>query len=116
MPELPEVETVKTGIQKSTGQIITKVIIRNKNLRYKITDEFTKQVLKQPIKKITRRAKYLLLHLDHGYIVIHLGMSGSLSLLVNNAITPELKKHDHVDIVLEHHILLSFFIIKFSAD
>lgn len=105
MPELPEVETVKTGIQKGAGQIITNVIIRNRSLRYKIPAEFTQQALNQPIKQITRRAKYLILHLENGFIVIHLGMSGSLTFLAKNNMVPELKKHDHVDLVLEQHIL-----------
>lgn len=103
MPELPEIETIKRGIGSLEGQIIKKVIIRNNSLRYKISHTFASEVTGKKIQNIKRRAKYLILELSEGYIIIHLGMSGSLTLL-NDANT-DIKKHDHFDLETENFIL-----------
>ncbi len=96
MPELPEVETVKNGLQDLCNTKIQQIIIRFPRLRYPLSQEELNQACGQMIKQITRRAKYLIFHLEHGYIICHLGMSGRLTLYKE---APEILKHDHVDIV-----------------
>ena len=103
MPELPEIETIKRGIESLTGQNIINVIIRNDSLRYKISPTLSNDLVGKTIISIKRRAKYLILELTQGYIIIHLGMSGRITLL-NNKDT-QIKKHDHFDIVFKNQIL-----------
>ncbi len=97
MPELPEVETTRRGIRKHVEkQTITKVIIRQSQLRWPIPTGLSKILSKQVIKSVSRRAKYLILSCDAGHVILHLGMSGSLRVL--NANTPP-EKHDHIDFI-----------------
>lgn len=97
MPELPEVETTRLGIAPHiTGQTIDNVIVRNKNLRWPITATLKKDLLNRQFQRIDRRGKYLLCYADHGCMIMHLGMSGSLR-IVDKQIKPE--KHDHLDIL-----------------
>jgi formamidopyrimidine-DNA glycosylase len=105
MPELPEVETSRRGILPYLkGQTIQQVIIRQPKLRWPI-DMAICDAQGQVIVDIKRRAKYLLLQLTHDWIVIHLGMSGSLRILE----TPQTPaKHDHVDLVLENGVILRY--------
>ncbi len=103
MPELPEVETIKRGIMSLCGKHITDVVIRNDKLRYPITENFNSLIVNQTIQNIQRRAKYLILHLNNGQVIIHLGMSGSISLIEDK--NKPLLKHDHIDIICNNHIL-----------
>lgn len=97
MPELPEVETTCRGIAPHiTGKRVTRVIVRNPNLRWPVSARLDKELSGQTINSVARRAKYLLLQADAGTAILHLGMSGSLRLV--KATTP-VEKHDHVDIV-----------------
>jgi formamidopyrimidine-DNA glycosylase len=106
MPELPEVETTRRGIVKQTKeQVITKVIIREKRLRWPIPDDLSSILPGQQIEDVNRRGKYLLLKCTSGYIIIHLGMSGHLRVLDSNT---AVKKHDHVDIVLSNGLCLRY--------
>lgn len=106
MPELPEVETVKRGlIPELSERVIQKVVIRQYQLRWLIPKSFAKDITGQTIRHLSRRGKYLLIYLDTGALIIHLGMSGCLKVLDLN--TPVLK-HDHVDIVLNHHKVLRY--------
>jgi formamidopyrimidine-DNA glycosylase len=99
MPELPEVETTRRGIAQSvTGRRITAVIVREPRLRWRLPGSFAAQVAGQRIRDVRRRAKYLLLDLERGTLIVHLGMSGSLRILSTEIAT---LKHDHVDFVLE---------------
>lgn len=100
MPELPEVETIKTAVEKSIGKTnIIKVSINNKNLREKIPDDFVAKVEGTEIISYQRRAKYILISLNNGLTIIwHLGMSGKVKISDK---TPELVKHDHVVIETE---------------
>ena len=99
MPELPEVETTKNGISPHIiGKTVTKIIIRQAQLRWQIPESIT-QMQGQQITQVQRRAKYLLLETAIGTCLIHLGMSGSLRIV--DADTPA-EKHDHIDIVLQH--------------
>lgn len=104
MPELPEVETVKRGLQMMVDNIVTKIIARFPRLRYPLDSEKLNLAQNQKILSISRRAKYLIIHLERGYIIIHLGMSGKVTLYKLNE-APDIIKHDHVDIITDNHIL-----------
>ncbi len=106
MPELPEVETIRLGITPHiTGQVIKGVVIRNKNLRWPITNTLKKYILNTQFQKIDRRGKYLLCYTDSGCMIMHLGMSGNLR-IVSSDIKPE--KHDHFDILFASGNMLRF--------
>ncbi len=103
MPELPEVETTRRGIEPFvTGHTVETVIIRNKQLRWPIPSTLKNKLTEHTFTSISRRAKYLLLQNDLGYLIIHLGMSGSLRIL---PIGTPVRKHDHVDLVFSDHLL-----------
>ncbi|MGR5064572.1 bifunctional DNA-formamidopyrimidine glycosylase/DNA-(apurinic or apyrimidinic site) lyase [Photobacterium sp. DNB22_13_2] len=105
MPELPEVEVSRMGISPHvTNQTVTKIIVRNPKLRWPVPQEIS-QIEGQVIRRVTRRAKYLMLKTDAGYAIIHLGMSGSLRILPSG-IPPE--KHDHVDLCLSSGEILRY--------
>jgi formamidopyrimidine-DNA glycosylase len=105
MPELPEVETTLRGISPAlSGRTISEVRVRNAALRWPVTDEVA-QACGQRISGLQRRAKYLLITLESGGLMIHLGMSGSLRICAED---DEPRKHDHVDIVLENGACLRF--------
>ncbi len=96
MPELPEVETTKRGIEKYLkGYVLDGVKIRQGRLRWPVGEEI--QALEgQVIKSVTRRAKYILVEFEAGYALWHLGMSGSLR-LVELGEAENFGKHDHID-------------------
>ncbi len=99
MPELPEVETTRRGIAPHLlDRRIDKVVIRNPNLRWPIPPSLTRRLRGLPIKRIDRRAKYLLLDVGKGTLILHLGMSGSLRLTEHGA---PYKKHDHFILELD---------------
>ena len=105
MPELPEVETSRRGILPYLkGQTIKQIIVRQPKLRWPV-DDAIKNAQGQVILDVQRRAKYLLLQLSYNWIVIHLGMSGSLRILKNHQ---EAEKHDHIDLVLENGVILRY--------
>ena len=86
MPELPEVEIVKQSLAKKIKQKkIKKVIIKNRNLRFKIPQKFEELLQNKIIKKVTRFSKYLILNFSDGsFCLIHLGMSGTIHLIKKN--------------------------------
>jgi len=100
MPELPEVETVRSGLAPVLeGNRIKRLIVRRKNLRFDFPDNFAKRLAGVQILKLSRRAKYLLFELDSGATLLsHLGMSGSFLALAANETMPKDRKtkHDHV--------------------
>ena len=105
MPELPEVETTLRGIKPHLlNQRIARVTVREPRLRWPVTSAVT-QAEGQKFVSLERRGKYLLLKLEQGGLIIHLGMSGSLRILEAFK-APE--KHDHVDIELENGVCLRF--------
>ena len=120
MPELPEVEIVKQSLNKSiTGKIIKDILIKNRNLRFKIPKNFEKNILKKKITKVDRFSKHLILKFeDSSNLMIHLGMSGTIHLISKfrkkNSITntsfyhsPLLpKKHNHVEMKIGNFKLI----------
>jgi formamidopyrimidine-DNA glycosylase len=106
MPELPEVETTRRGIEPAVlGHRIERLIVREPRLRWRVPSGLPKLVTGRRVEKLERRAKYLLFSLGNGTLIVHLGMSGSLRVLP--AATPPLP-HDHIDIVLESGVCLRF--------
>ena len=106
MPELPEVETTRRGIAPHlAGQRVESVLLRRAALRWPIPAEIGARLPGARIEAVRRRAKYLLLDVEAGSALLHLGMSGSLRVLPD-ASAPGL--HDHVDIVLGSGQVLRF--------
>lgn len=96
MPELPEVETSRRGIEPHIiNTRVTRVIVRNRSLRWPISKTVDRQLLGETIRSVTRRAKYLLINTDSGSAILHLGMSGSVFIVDRNTAAGV---HDHVDI------------------
>lgn len=106
MPELPEVETTRRGILPVLkNQRISLVTVRETRLRWPVAPDFVRQLTGQRIRDVRRRAKYLLIELERGTVIWHLGMSGSLRVL-SSGTTPQL--HDHIDVQLDSGRLLRF--------
>lgn len=109
MPELPEVETTKSGIAPHVvSDRVTEIIIRQSQLRWPITDNLATILTGQTLTHIERWAKYLLLHFqgaDSGVLMIHLGMSGSLCIAESGS---EPGKHSHVDICFAKGTVLRY--------
>mgnify|MGYP001250094013 CR=1 FL=1 len=99
MPELLEVESTRRGLAPHLeGQTIRDAIVRNRALRWPIPQNLERNLRGRDIRSVERRGKYLLFDCGQGWMIIHLGMSGSLQLLAESR-PPE--KHDHFDLVLE---------------
>ena len=96
MPELPEVETVCRGLApRLTGRRLARVSVRREGLRLPFPKGMAKRLTGRVVTAINRRAKYILMHLDDGGVVIaHLGMSGRM--VISDAPAPPPGKHDHV--------------------
>ena len=110
MPELPEVEIVKQSLEKKVKyKVIRDIIINNPNLRYKIQKNFKKNIINKKIINIRRRSKYIIINLENNiFLIIHLGMSGTLHYLEKNSKnlnsnlsfyhSPKLSnKHNHIE-------------------
>ncbi len=106
MPELPEVEVTKQGVYPHIiNKKIGGVTIRHYQLRWPVSEDLPRCATGQIVLGVRRRAKYLLLQLKTGIILIHLGMSGSLRFLTRFS---EPAKHDHLDIMFTDGSLLRF--------
>jgi formamidopyrimidine-DNA glycosylase len=98
MPELPEVEVTRRGIAPHLeGKVVTEIIVRREGLRWPFPPGLPALLRRRKVLSTGRRGKYLLLHFEHGTLIIHLGMSGHLRVLSGAA---PAQKHDHVDLVL----------------
>ena len=94
MPELPEVEVTRLGIAPHLeGRKVSAVKVLDGRLRWPVPSHLPKTLPGQKVRSITRRGKYLLLQMDTGHLLIHLGMTGTLRILAN---TDSLKPHDRV--------------------
>ena len=99
MPELPEVETTRRGIQPYVeNQKVSRVIVRDRRLRWPIPEELEKKLEGATPKTLSRRSKYLVFEFETGHMIVHLGMSGSLRICQPDE-PPSI--HDHVDVVME---------------
>ena len=100
MPELPEVETTMRGLRRYLpGKTIAEVVVRDARLRWPVPGELPERLRGAAVEGLSRRAKYILIQVTGGTLLLHLGMSGRVSML-----TPEgarqVGPHDHVDIRL----------------
>ena len=115
MPELPEVEIVRQSLhQKIKKKTIKKVIIRNRNLRFKIPRDFESFLEDKRIIKVGRFSKYLIIHFQNkNYCIIHLGMSGTIHIFdkkkplkftntsfYNSPFLPT--KHNHAELIFDN--------------
>jgi formamidopyrimidine-DNA glycosylase len=99
MPELPEVETTRRGLEPHlVGRAIQRVVIRHHGMRWPVRRDLPRLLTGRRIVRLERRSKYLLVELDAGWLILHLGMSGSLRVLPQRS---PAGKHDHLDIVLD---------------
>ena len=112
MPELPEVEIVRQSLLKNIkGKKINKVLVRNRNLRFKLETSFEKKLKNKFISNIKRFSKYLIIELENkSFCIVHLGMSGTIHIIKNKKVnlptntsfynSPNLpKKHNHVELI-----------------
>lgn len=106
MPELPEVETTRRGIAPHIlANRVTAVVVREPRLRWPVPEDLADCLVGRVIRAVERRAKYLLLRVDGGTLIVHLGMSGSLRVT-----SPEMspRKHDHVDLIFGDSLCLRY--------
>ena len=109
MPELPEVETTRKGVSPyCLNQTVEQLIVRQPSLRWPIPDDLNQLICGKSIRHVERRGKYLLFGFDHGTLLVHLGMSGSLRVLLANSGSEAVNKHDHVDIIMESGDILRY--------
>jgi len=103
VPELPEVEVTRRSLAPHLeGQAVTEVVVR-RHLRWPVPKNLPELLHGKVIRALGRRGKYLLVEFDHGMLILHLGMSGSLRLLPAGAPS---EKHDHFDLVLGSGMLV----------
>ncbi len=106
MPELPEVETTRRGIEPHiVNQVVIEIIVRQSQLRWPIPSDLNRKLTGNKIAAVSRRGKYLLLNAGIARLIIHLGMSGSLRIV---DVGSNAGKHDHVDIVFANNKVLRF--------
>ncbi|HET8596396.1 MAG TPA: bifunctional DNA-formamidopyrimidine glycosylase/DNA-(apurinic or apyrimidinic site) lyase [Castellaniella sp.] len=99
MPELPEVETTRRGIATiMPGRILRQLIVHEPRLRWPVPAELPRILDNARVLDCGRRGKYLLIRFDHGTLIVHLGMSGSLRRV---PLDEALRKHDHVEWVFD---------------
>jgi formamidopyrimidine-DNA glycosylase len=99
MPELPEVETTRRGLESVlVGQRIRTAVVRNRQLRLPVPRRLPQLLAGATVRSLSRRGKYLLIDCGTGALIVHLGMSGRLW-VVEGASPPT--AHDHFDLVLE---------------
>jgi len=105
MPELPEVETTVRGIAPYLcDQKIERFIVRNHQLRWPVAKE-TAKLRGRRIKAVSRRAKYILMQLDQGNLIWHLGMTGSMKI---QPVGSPIENHEHVEVQLASGQALKF--------
>lgn len=103
MPELPEVEVSRRGLEPFiAGKRVVGASVRTPRLRHEIPAELPTLLAGRPLKGIARRGKYLLFDFDGGWLILHLGMSGSLRLVAPG--TPP-EKHDHFDLAFADTVM-----------
>ncbi|MEM7540106.1 MAG: bifunctional DNA-formamidopyrimidine glycosylase/DNA-(apurinic or apyrimidinic site) lyase [Pseudomonadota bacterium] len=106
MPELPEVETTRRGVEPLlVGRTATEVHVFERRLRQPVSRGLAKALQGQRLMQISRRAKYLLFGFETGTLISHLGMSGTLRVVDQKL---QRQTHDHVDITFDDSRILRF--------
>jgi formamidopyrimidine-DNA glycosylase len=99
MPELPEVETTRRGVEPwLLNQRIREAVLRHRGMRWPVRADLSRLLAGHRIRRVDRRSKYLLLDCEAGWLILHLGMSGSLRIVPAQQAPG---KHDHFDLVLD---------------
>ncbi len=108
MPELPEVETVCRGIAPHLIEMkIDSVVLNRPDLRVPFPPHFAESLQGRTVAAISRRAKYILIHLDNDLVwLIHLGMSGRLLLGMPEEVVRA--KHDHVEVRFSNGMVMVY--------
>ena len=108
MPELPEVETVCAGLKPALeGQKLVGIKQRRKDLRFPLPTNFVSTLSGKIVKMVRRRAKFILIHLDGGFVLmIHLGMSGRITIYPNDV--PPAGRHDHIEFITDKGITVRY--------
>jgi formamidopyrimidine-DNA glycosylase len=102
MPELPEVEVTRRGLERRlVGRKIGPVVVREARLRWRVPAT-VRSLAGREVRAVKRRGKYLLLDCGDGHLIVHLGMSGSLRLVAPGTAPG---KHDHVDVAIGERLL-----------
>jgi formamidopyrimidine-DNA glycosylase len=103
MPELPEVEVVRSGLAaRAAGRRVAGVVRRAPALRWPIPADLDARLAGRVLRGVERRGKYLLLGFDEGCLIVHLGMSGTFAWRGADA---PLRAHDHLDLVFDDGVL-----------
>lgn len=105
MPELPEVETVRLGMERALlGQKILNLIVNRRDLRVSVPEDFEKILIGSQIESFIRRGKYIIMQNDSNrFAILHLGMSGRVRIFEPN--TPyEQQEHDHIIITTQNGV------------
>lgn len=106
MPELPEVETTRRGIEPLIlGKTVARVLVHNASLRWPVPESLVRQLPGETVLAVERRSKYLLIRCRKGTLIVHLGMTGHLRV---DRVADPLRKHDHVEIVFGDGSALRF--------
>ncbi|UTH76533.1 bifunctional DNA-formamidopyrimidine glycosylase/DNA-(apurinic or apyrimidinic site) lyase [Chromobacterium sp. IIBBL 290-4] len=106
MPELPEVETTRRGVEPHLqNRRLLGAVVRHAGLRWPVPPNLSALLDGETVSAVRRRAKYLLLECQRGTLLVHLGMSGSLRLMPADA---PAQKHDHVDLLLDDGQVLRY--------
>ena len=104
MPELPEVETTLRAIKKFQGQNLTNIKVHNRNLRWSVSKGLEENSRNQKLINLHRRAKYIIFELENTYLLLHLGMSGSLRILKSE--DNYFLKHDHIEFIFDNEKII----------
>ena len=110
MPELPEIETVKLGLEKTIlDSVIMSTKISRRDLRFPIDAKFEKLILNKRVLAVGRRSKYILLFLNNKMtLILHLGMSGKIHVSIKNESDYQEKKHDHIIMTFDNGFILIY--------
>ncbi len=120
LPELPEVETVRKGLEPyMVGHMIVQANIRREGLRWPFPENMVARLIGKRVERLRRRSKYILCDLDSGEtLLIHLGMSGRMTISAPDKtkdmvgdfhhLHPALEKHDHVVIDIDNGARITF--------
>jgi formamidopyrimidine-DNA glycosylase len=99
VPELPEVETTRRGIEPHLrGRVLLECRVHEPRLRWRVPASLPAQLAGQAVRGVGRRAKYLLIALERGTLILHLGMSGSVRVMPTGSAR---LAHDHLELLLD---------------
>lgn len=99
MPELPEVETTRRSLApRLEGRVLRRLVVRERRLRWPVENGLEARIAGARITAVERRAKYLLIGTQRGWLIVHLGMSGSLCVVPPGRAA---RSHDHFDLELD---------------